>query len=492
MGRPQGITTLLIELDSYYYYVPWSYKYWPQATYVGPSVLVSGQKSCKTDYSLLRTALIAGDTAQHDSTIGDLRSAVWNGNIAYATGIRYDTSYHAYWGIALTVLDTALNVLIPQRRLKFVPEGGLWTWPMLEGISPLGERLAIFYSQWDTGQGPHRIRAGALLLDKNGQVLMDTAIIPYNFQTRIVVPFPGKKCMLWGGSSHILLDSNLTVLDTFEEKPIYMPSGPYRGTFPDEGDEIALPSGTLIKGGEYTIMQGPTNLGQATTALCRLSAATRYASDTTVLFINGDYEDPEGGNSYQNLQYNNFDNRIYYANSSRQVNGGYTCLDSGNNYVQVICTDTLLRTIWRKFISFGPYICATANWVAASDGRGGVGVMGYQHDMRYDFYDSLHAGSFLFHLDSTGNVSVANGAKPSVRDRLKIYPNPATDAVVIDDILGGLSGFALYDMSGKSVSIGKATGKLARASLEGLPTGPYILRVLLSDGSAISETVLKR
>ncbi len=487
MGQRNGYVTGLIELGDYYYY-SYSHCKLLYAQSQNPSCLLETYKFHKTSYSFQRSAISTGDTTQYDSAETNMRNVVWNGNIVFAATELYH-GINAYGGLTFTVLDTAFNTVIPQRRLKLVPKGGKWTEAIPMDMVPLGERLAIIYYQQDTSK--FTTRTSAILLDKHGGVLKDTPIAdPY--WGLIAVSIPGKRCMVSDfGGSRILLDSNLAIADTFLPKP-FLPNGPYIGYMPDGGYEITLPSGTLIKGGEYTTMPG---LSYPTTSLSRLTAASRYDYDTTIYFRDNYSIGSDDGGSRQSLQFNSFDNRIYYANSCRQKPLSGSCLDSFN-YIQVICADTLLHTLWRKFVILTPHECATAYWVAASNARGGVGVMGYYFDTRFstyfNMYDTTHSGYFLFHVDSTGSVSVGGGRAPTVRDRLKIYPNPARDAVVIDDILGGLSGFALYDMSGRQISSGAASGKLAKASLARLSAGPYIMRILFADGSAMSQTIIKQ
>jgi hypothetical protein len=488
MQPRQGYALYLTERGNYYYF---DFAHAKREPGKQDAVMLERHKYHKTNYTFNGSAISAGDTIQYDSVVttsAHSRYIFWNGNIAYAGTEFFYPSNTNYHGLVFSLMDTNMNVLIPRRRLKEVLYGGVWTNVTIAGMSTLGSRLAIFYSQVDTGKGPYKVRTCGILLDEDGTILKDTTVVNYDFRADRSMPYPGNRCMLSGGTEHVLLDSNLVVVDTFKDKPLHMPSGPYRGYFGDGGHEIALPSGTLIKGGEYTILQGPG--GGRPTALSRLTAATRYSSDTTLLIFNGPYDPAGGGNYYHNLQYNDFDKRVYYVNSTRQPSP-YYCLDT-LNHLQVICTDTLLRPLWRKFITLGSNVCATAQWVAASDGRGGIGVMGYQYDIRFPMLDTAHSGCFLFHLDSAGSVSVNGGLSPVVRDRIRIYPNPATDAFVIDDVLGGLKTYVLYDMSGRQVNSKTVSGKLAKVALDGLAMGPYVLRVMLSDGSAISQTVMKQ
>jgi hypothetical protein len=70
-------------------------------------------------------------------------------------------------------------------------------------------------------------------------------------------------------------------------------------------------------------------------------------------------------------------------------------------------------------------------------------------------------------------------------DRLRIYPNPATDEVVIAGLLGG-ERIELYEMSGKLLQL-HASMQGQRLDVSHLHTGIYLLRIVSDERFSHSQ-----
>ncbi len=89
-------------------------------------------------------------------------------------------------------------------------------------------------------------------------------------------------------------------------------------------------------------------------------------------------------------------------------------------------------------------------------------------------------------------LDVHEAAPFAIRDRFRIYPNPATDALMIDDILHAVTAASVYDMQGRLAQQAPVSANPARLSLKALPAGTYMLRLQLKDGSSHSQLFIRR
>jgi hypothetical protein len=97
--------------------------------------------------------------------------------------------------------------------------------------------------------------------------------------------------------------------------------------------------------------------------------------------------------------------------------------------------------------------------------------------------------------DSTiiGNPTTAiNQPVIEIRDRIKVYPNPATNMVWVDDIEGKLNEVELYDVQGRLVIKQQAGGSKTSVNITTLPPGLYLVRVTMKDGETIQKKIIKQ
>ncbi|MDN5396056.1 MAG: T9SS type A sorting domain-containing protein [Chryseobacterium sp.] len=98
------------------------------------------------------------------------------------------------------------------------------------------------------------------------------------------------------------------------------------------------------------------------------------------------------------------------------------------------------------------------------------------------------AGDFDLSFDDfeikAGNLSTLE----TVKDKIRIYPNPAVSFVRIDS-KEKVKSFELYTISGQIVKTG---GQVQEVSLENLVSGLYILRVALDNGQTVIHKIVKQ
>ena len=71
---------------------------------------------------------------------------------------------------------------------------------------------------------------------------------------------------------------------------------------------------------------------------------------------------------------------------------------------------------------------------------------------------------------------------PAAAPALTVYPNPAIDRVTVERETGVAEPYLLFNAEGRQVASGTVTGRRATVSLEGLPTGVYVLRIGAATG----------
>ena len=80
----------------------------------------------------------------------------------------------------------------------------------------------------------------------------------------------------------------------------------------------------------------------------------------------------------------------------------------------------------------------------------------------------------------------------SSRSQIKVYPNPATDIIHIEQV-GALKErtFVLYDLYGRVVVLQKSADRVSTVSIKHLPAGMYTLRSVGPD-KVSSYKIIKR
>lgn len=463
--------------------------------------------------AITKSAHIYGDTIQTDSVV-DLfaQLAIVKGDRIYMAYNRHypsDTVQkpHPYESISYIVLDTNLNVIIPERRLKtlFQPFGR-FTSCHLQQMSFVGNRIAIAYNQ-DDSMGFTGSLGRYLLIDVAGNLVADSVagIAPnpsglVSHRINEIISMKNGKVLITGtgiidkgkgARSFVITDTSLHPLDTFYFKPSPLfGSGGYQGYFAQPPNFQPLPTGSLIAARDYSITNGPTTGFRS--AVIKLKAINRYAVDTIVVFpIESNTDGSHRSSpSIRNLVYQEIDNRVYYTSATGQNSLSGGC-NGYSNFVQVMCLDTNLRQKWIKYLTPAENSCASVTVVTKSDGRPGIDVAGAYSDATVPS-DTSRQGYFIYHIDSTGSLEVENGAPLVFRDRIRLYPNPTDDFLVVDDLLSKAKSIAVYDMQGKLLFKVSASPKQTTIRISELVPGNYSLLLYFVDGTNYRQLFTKR
>lgn len=393
-------------------------------------------------------------------------------------------------------LDTNLNIIVPEERL-------INDIHMQSMIPFASDKVLIYYFAFDDVLAQGSIYSRYHILNGLGDIVKEDTFdfmptfTPGSFvehQVAEVIPYDANRYIVSGvnflgpgtGKGFYLADTNLNVIDTFFLKPLFFTSGNYSGSFPRFPNLAALPTGSLIGAGQF-------NTGMNIFSIfTKHRSATRFNIDTSVVYGAKDNNDENHTSvaTIHLLEYNEADNNVYYSSPTHMDMFG-SC-DGNYNYVQIICADTNLNTNWRVFIEHVPDSCATVTRISKPFNRDGVLVVGTAHNINYPL-DTAHTSHFVYYIDSTGAplaIVEANGVK--LRERIKIYPNPANDVISIDDINAELKQILVYDAQGRSVIRKDVSGKVAVIDISDLPPGLYMVQALTEDNERLNTKVIKQ
>ena len=404
-------------------------------------------------------------------------------------------------------LDTLLNIVIPEKRLLMKdPRNRRFVNPWVNAITVTNQRSLIIYTEYDSysmGNGFSRM-SSFFLLDAFGNVLRHDTLrpgpiisdtLPALHLAQEVSLTANNQFMISGygllasqNRSFVMCDSNMTIIDTFQFRSGLW-SGSFHGSFPNT---VSLPTGNLITGGMYDSSQFGGGVHYETSAVSKSSdtLGARYYFGRPVVYSLKDAADHHHQKLYQGLAYNKTDNRIYYTDKTHARGFDLDYCDGPYNYVQVICADTNLVTLWRKFIYSGNNFCLTTSGIQADGGREGATIEGYSANA-----DTSKQYSFIYHIDSSTTTGIANTNNVIIRDRIKMYPNPATTQVTVDDFLSQLKSVSMYNMQGALVATKAAASSSSLTKLElnvsHLPAGVYLVRAVTEDGEVSSQQLFK-
>lgn len=442
---------------------------------------------------------VAGDTTNTDSVVNFfyVHHTIVNNKISILFTKTYlqGGSIINYQG-KFVQLDTNLNITIPE---KDIPT----TQTCINYIVQAKDKgiLLSYISNIPTSSS-YELYSEYIFLDSIGNIVTrDTIGIapnthPYNHNVIDLVNSNNKGYLVLGNNilgdnswlGFYLADSNMQIVDTFRLKTDQMY---YKGDlihYQRRINLLQLPSGGIISSALFAT-QVPTGAGFYP-VIAKHGQNSRYAVDTFVVFGAIDSTDYGhfGFNLAHFINYNRFDNSIYCIDATHR--GIYGDCKSSYNYVEVMRLDTNLHTIWRKYIYFGPDSCATGTNIATPYQRSGVIVQVGASAIPQG--NSLGT-SFDFYIDSTGNpLPTGNISNIHVRDRITIYPNPATDKITIDDVHGALAATIIYNTSGQKVLHQQLMGNKQMVLVETLPPGLYFVVVKTKDGETVTFKLMRQ
>ncbi|STD03953.1 T9SS type A sorting domain-containing protein [Chryseobacterium carnipullorum] len=210
--------------------------------------------------------------------------------------------------------------------------------------------------------------------------------------------------------------------------------------------------------------------------------ATGHGTTTTNLYKNLFGSTASGTFSTVNvgpLNTSNYELSFYYKQSS--YNSPFAPLAAWGNFDVQISSDfgatwTTIGTVNNE-PGTGNYIKKTYSLAA------------YQNQfVKVRINANRTAGDFDLSFDNfeikAGNLSTLE----TVKDKIRIYPNPAVSFVRIDS-KEKVKSFELYTISGQIVKTG---GQVQEVSLENLVSGLYILRVALDNGQTVIHKIIKQ
>jgi hypothetical protein len=209
------------------------------------------------------------------------------------------------------------------------------------------------------------------------------------------------------------------------------------------------------------------------------------------------------------LSYNPYDHKVYSVCATHK-NDPFTdyCyfpatpqdLQFPYGYSEIICLDTNLNLQWKKYLRIDQHAggCGGPWYAIVPDGREGINIAGGWYNNDYDGNGTDTISEFLYYItagtvtDSTVLPTAIDKQGIEIRDRVKIYPNPASDKVWIDDIEARLGNITLYDAQGRAVRTQSATAAKVSVDIAALPPGLYLVRVTTKDGGTMHRKIIKR
>lgn len=112
-----------------------------------------------------------------------------------------------------------------------------------------------------------------------------------------------------------------------------------------------------------------------------------------------------------------------------------------------------------------------------------------------DVYVAIHCVSpnvYIFMVDDIKITKPTSGIDDVTSSAtLKLYPNPASDVVVISAAGQEIEAVNIYSTSGALVGNINATGSEARYNVSGLPSGVYFARIYTSTGAQVIKFMVK-
>lgn len=451
----------------------------------------------KSTLQPISSVIVASDTLQSDSLSFNYLICYNKGRIHIVftkfitNGGSNDTSFFYY-----TQLDTNLNIVVPQKRIA--TQHNLEVDVCLIGMHNDNVLYCTSYMGNELGENINRY----YIIDTLGDVVQqDTLGYPpppefYTTWIYNVSRYKENQYLVTGrnllGTSlntymdnSFVADSAMNITDTFRNVPI----GAHAAI-------AALPTGSFF-----------SNIAYNKSVLIEKHFGNRFDSSKHIQSYgidSNDLEHPQTG-----IYYNDYDNKVYAVNCTHKENNinDNVCAFLAwpdllpYNYSEITCLDTNASRLWRKYIKvdFQTGGCSALLSGIVPDEREGISVIGEWHNSNWNGTGADTLRQFMYYItantvtDSTiiGNPTAIHQPAIEIRDRIKIYPNPATDMVCIDDIEGKLSEIELYDVQGRLIIKQQASGSKTSVNIATLPPGLYLVKVTMKDGEMMQKKIIK-
>ena len=159
---------------------------------------------------------------------------------------------------------------------------------------------------------------------------------------------------------------------------------------------------------------------------------------------------------------------------------------AGGAYQTAICKlDSNLNTIWKRWYGGENAFHYVTDFVLTSDG--GCLLSGNGHTQASQYYNPY---PYVLKITSDGYCSMEEKGEPLLKP-YAFFPNPVNDQLHLEfspDVTPSV--VELYDIQGRLV---RSQGKgLENIDMSELPAGTYTLRIVMEDGKAYSDKVVKR
>ncbi|WP_165836332.1 T9SS type A sorting domain-containing protein [Taibaiella soli] len=512
----QTISNSFLEIGNYYYFLTFkeSGLFGTYSPYSKPlPTEFTLFKIDKYSLAVIDSAIAMGDTKQDDSVVYTypifMRRSPSDGiYLFYQKTLEADSSVTPVRPydriIYCTAFDTMLTPIIPEKKIWSESEHQPTTNTSLYTATFIGNRIFLGFAGDDStvvgGNYYSVLRYAKLDTDANllnTDTLGDknplarhqvdrwlTRLIPYKNQILFLATNLSYNGNAVDAAELYLADTNMHLTDSFFR--------PFYTTYPNDTVSVynvmsnmtALPTGGLIEGYPGINSTYPTRSilfkSYASTGFEPVKSLHLYAHDSDDHYHSTSYS------IYEVIAYNKSDNLIYFAERTHTFTYVDPC-NGNQNYLQITCADTNLNLKWTKYIFSDSGYCILPEQVTPCDGRSGAIIAG-EKGKNY----SYSVTSFAYRLDSATTTGITNTDGLTVRDRFRIYPNPATDVIYADDIFDRLKKITIYDMQGRLVITRALHSGKNEITLGQLPSGIYLINLQTEDGEEHREKFIVR
>jgi len=356
-------------------------------------------------------------------------------------------------------------------------------------VNDTGKLLKDEFLGWEsigssTQRPEHNLVSGIFMINDNTY----TAITYFNDTVR------GYGLILY------VMDSNMHVLDSLDETYVH-----YNGPHPAGAairyfgsvweNHLSLPTGGYVRFADVEYQDYVRIKYCSTPGIGKGNAASAY--QPTALYIlpqtdsNDDYHS-SGSAAYCGI-YNKYDNNLYIFASTKSYprSWNYYCMNGQASLGQIAAIDTNLNEKWLKYLRPAPGYCIRSSNIVAADGRNGVVISGLETKLSDQGNPDLWR-AFIYYIDSNTSLGINNPESPVIiSDQFSLYPNPAKDRLVIENVLCTAYTYSIINSIGQAVVSGNGQGIHTNIDVQRYPIGLYVVVVRAEDNRIYSLKFLK-